>query len=96
MPKLKNNFSCPDCGSTVKAWADLDAQVTFEISKSGKLVKRIIENVQQSDGRCGVECSKCSWAVYGEDMDDDSPFAKFVGEALGQQADIQFLTAKRV
>ncbi|WP_083938398.1 hypothetical protein [Algicola sagamiensis] len=96
MPKLKNNFSCPECNSTIKAWADLDAQVTFEISKNGKLVKRIIENVLQSDGCCGVECSKCSWAVHREEMDDDSPFLQCANEAIRQQMGILFLTSKRV
>lgn len=38
----KSGFECPECGSAIKAWADVDAQMSFVTSKSGKLTKQIV------------------------------------------------------
>ncbi|GAB3478334.1 hypothetical protein [Marinomonas epiphytica] len=64
------------------------------ISKSGKLTKQAITNVLQSDGRCGVECSECDWALNADDMGDKSPFKKLAESAFAQQEQIDELSAK--
>lgn len=90
------NYGCPECGSPVQAWADLDATVRFAISKSGKLIKQTITNNYQSDGRCGVECSECDWAVHKEDMTaEHSHFEKLATDVLTRQGAIDNLSTKR-
>lgn len=82
-------YTCPKCGSSVKAWADLDAKVTFDVSSGGKLTKQVISNNYQSDGRCGVKCSKCDWT------DEEGLFSSLEDTALSKQASIDYLAAKR-
>lgn len=94
MAKRKSNRACPECGSAVRAWADIDARLSFEISSSGKLVKRSIKNTYQSDGRAGVECSLCSWSQHIDDMAVDSPFLPCAEAALERQAEIGALRAE--
>lgn len=91
----KNEYKCPKCGAPVKAWADLDAQVTFTVTATGKLTKPVITNSYQSDGRCGIDCTKCGWREHHSDMSDDSPFADLATSALEAQEAIEFLSAKR-
>lgn len=89
-------YGCPKCDSPVKAWADLDATVNFEISKSGKLIKQKITNNYQSDGRCGVECSECDWNVHREDMTvENNHFKKLADDAMTKQSSIDNLSVKR-
>lgn len=91
----QSKYACPKCGSSIKAIADIDAQISFEISKSGKLTKRLIKNSFQTDGRCGVECSKCDWKLHAHDMSVDSEFLDIADSALAQQAQIYELSPKR-
>lgn len=91
----KDDFKCPVCGSPVKAWADLDAQVTFTVTATGKLTRPVIQNSYQTDGRCGVDCSECDWRLHGSDMEEGSPFSALADSALEAQDSIQFLSAKR-
>ncbi|WP_240224624.1 hypothetical protein [Rheinheimera hassiensis] len=91
----QNEFKCPKCGSPVKAWADLDAQVTFTVTASGKLTKPVIANSYQTDGRCGVDCSACDWSLHHSDMQEDSIFESIANSALAAQDSIEFLSAKR-
>ncbi|HGF9504278.1 TPA: hypothetical protein ACJEU7_001474 [Acinetobacter baumannii] len=58
-------YVCPECGADVVAWADIDAQITYNVTDSGKLEELKIENALQSDGRCGVQCSKCLCYING-------------------------------
>lgn len=44
----------------------------FNVSSTGKLSKRAIEDNTQSDGRCGLKCQDCSWEVFGNDIEDDT------------------------
>lgn len=86
---------CPECGSVVQAWADLDTTLTFQINKNGKLAKRQIKNAYQSDGRCGVECTECNWTLYADSDYSEYPhFEALAGEALEYQANIRLLTVK--
>ncbi len=32
---MANKFTCPECGSAINAWADLDATVIFKINNHG-------------------------------------------------------------
>lgn len=96
MTKSKNDFKCPECGSAVKAWADLDAQITFSVTSSGKLIKPVITNSQQSDGRCGVGCISCKWRLFHDDMQGFGEFEVLAESALAAQESIDFLTAKRI
>ncbi len=91
----KSVFECPECGSAIKAWADVDAQMSFVISKSGKLTKQIIQNNFQSDSRCGVECTECDWRLYSEDMEGNHPFQSLALEALERQSMIDEFSSKR-
>ncbi|MCI2286099.1 hypothetical protein L3081_25080 [Colwellia sp. MSW7] len=89
-------YGCPQCGSPVNAWADLDATVNFVISKSGKLIKQTITNNYQSDGRCGVECSECDWAVHREDIKaPHAHFKKLADDAMTRQGTMANLSVKR-
>lgn len=91
MPKFK--YICPECGSSIVAWADLDAEVTFNVNKSGELTSEKIENVFQSDARCGVQCSDCDWE--SDDISDESdPFFQIANEALKRQQEIKLLSVK--
>lgn len=91
----KSEFQCPECGSAIKAWADIDAQMSFVISKTGKLTKQVIENSFQSDGRCGVECTECDWNLHSGDMKVDHPLQSLALEALDRQSMIDEFTIKR-
>lgn len=92
----KDDFKCPDCGSPIYAWADLDATLKLQVSSTGKLSKQTIQNNLQSDGRCGVECTECDWEMHGHDIPDGSPLEGLAQAALDAQERIDFLTEKRV
>ncbi|MGX8948490.1 hypothetical protein [Providencia stuartii] len=93
---MDNKYKCPECGSAIRAWADLDSTLTFEINKNGKLVKRQIKNSWQTDGRCGVECTKCDWILYADSNYSEYPhFEDLALEALGAQSEIHLLTIKK-
>lgn len=96
MSKSKLDFKCPECSGEVSVWADLDAEVTFKINSRGKLVKRKIENSYQTDGRCGVKCTNCNWAI--DHMDSVSPdllhFEYLANEALAYQHEIRLLSIR--
>ena len=42
------------------------------VSATGKLSKRAIEDSEQSDGRCGLQCQQCSWQLHGHDVEDEA------------------------
>ena len=88
-----SKYVCPECSSSIVAWADLDAQITFKVSKNGNLTNKKIENTFQSDSRCGVYCSECDWKL-DELSAEDEPFFELACEALEQQTQIKLLSAK--
>ncbi|HEJ2342212.1 TPA: hypothetical protein ACWLUJ_005727 [Pseudomonas aeruginosa] len=65
-------IECPECQGSLKVWLDIDASLLFNVSSTGKLSKRAIEDNTQSDGRCGVKCQECSWQINGADVEDES------------------------
>jgi len=69
---MKRKVECPECSGSLKVWIDVDASLMFNVSSTGKLSKRAIEDNTQSDGRCGLKCQDCSWKVFGSDVEDDS------------------------
>lgn len=69
---MKQKIECPECKSQLKVWIDIDADISFQVSRSGKLSKREVQDNLQSDGRCGLECVECDWEVYGNDCEDDA------------------------
>ncbi|MPQ71509.1 hypothetical protein [Pseudomonas sp. MWU12-2323] len=69
---MKQKIECPECNSPLKVWIDIDAEISFHVSSTGKLNKREVQDNQQSDGRCGLECLECDWKVYGQDCKDDA------------------------
>ncbi len=92
---MANKFNCPKCGSAVNAWADLDTTLTFQINKNGKLVKRVIKNANQTDGRCGVECTECDWTLYGDSDYSEYPhFEELALQALAHEEEIETLSVK--
>lgn len=90
----KNTFKCPECNSNVTAWADIDAMVTFEVSKNGKLIRKSIENWYQTDGRAGIECTNCSWELTGGDLVEYPHFESLADEALEYQHNIRSFAIK--
>lgn len=88
-------FCCPECGGQLKAWADLDAEVSWLVTPSGGLQKRVIRNTYQSDGRSGIECSQCDWEFDGDES-VSKKLAKLAEKACDKQCEIDFLapTAK--
>jgi hypothetical protein len=70
--------------------------MSFTVGKAGALTKQIIKNVDQSDGRCGVECSVCDWSVHiGEMNSEFAHFEQVAIEALQRQSQVDFLSPKR-
>lgn len=69
---MKRKIECPECRGPLKVWIDVDASLQFNVSATGKLNKRAIEDNTQSDGRCGLKCQECSWEVFGKDVEDDT------------------------
>ena len=53
-------------------WIDIDASLLFNVSATGKVSKRAIEDNTQSDGRCGLKCQECSWNIHGSAVEDDA------------------------
>lgn len=94
--KKQSEYECPRCSSSIIAVADIDAQISFKISKSGKLTKPRISNSFQTDGRCGVRCSECDWSLHAHDMDEGNVLLGIAGSALEQQDQIKELSAKRI
>jgi DNA-directed RNA polymerase subunit RPC12/RpoP len=92
---MSQKYQCPECGSKIKVWADIDAQITFAVNRAGKLTKPVVTNNNQSDGRAGVECSECHWTLSRQDMAEDDVFFPLVDSVLDEQSSIEFLTAKR-
>ncbi|WP_421527030.1 hypothetical protein [Pseudomonas brenneri] len=68
---MKQKVECPECHGPLKVWLDIDASLLFNVSTTGKLSKRAVEDNTQSDGRCGLKCQECSWEVHGSDVEDD-------------------------
>lgn len=69
---MKRKIECPECGGLLKVWIEVDASLQFNVSATGKLSKRAIEDNMQSDGRCGLKCQECSWEIFGNDVEDDT------------------------
>lgn len=93
--KKKSKFTCPNCGSPIQAWADLDATLKLQVSSTGKTSKPVVSNNLQSDGRSGVECTECEWSRHGFDMEDDDPLLALAQAALDTQASMLELSVKR-
>lgn len=69
---MKQKIECPDCQGQLKVWIDIDADISFHVSRAGKLSNREVTDNLQSDGRCGLQCLECDWGVYGQDCEDDA------------------------
>ncbi|KJC15026.1 hypothetical protein [Pseudomonas aeruginosa] len=69
---MKHKIECPECSSLLKVWIDIDADISFHVSRTGKLSKREVQDNMQSDGRCGLQCLECDWKVHGQDCEDDA------------------------
>ena len=69
---MKPKIECPECQGPLKVWLDIDASLLFNVSATGKLSKRAIEDSLQGDGRCGLRCQECSWQLRGHDVEDEA------------------------
>ena len=69
---MAQRIECPECRGPLKVWIDIDADISFHVSRTGQLSKREVRDNQQSDGRCGLECQDCGWQVHGNDVQDDA------------------------
>jgi hypothetical protein len=90
----KQKICCPECGSQVKVWADLDAEASWLVTANGKLVNQEIKNNYQTDGRSGVECTNCDWKLYATEDDIPEPFTELVELAFEKQDSIIYLNKK--
>lgn len=88
MSKAKSKFVCPECASPIAVWVDVDAELRFKVSSTGKLQGRVIENNYQTDGRCGVKCQECDWRTYGADVEEQA-FRKLLENAYEQAEAIE-------
>lgn len=61
-------WACPECGSKVEVWADIDACLNFEISSIGELTKKRIDVSDMGEPRCGLKCTKCDWESDGDGL----------------------------
>ncbi|MCU9528052.1 hypothetical protein [Pseudomonas mosselii] len=77
----KQQIECPQCQGPLKVWIDVDASLFFNVSRSGKLSKRVIEDNAQADGRCGLKCQVCTWKVYGADGIEDDALQQVIQDA---------------
>ncbi|RXU01337.1 hypothetical protein B1F69_04505 [Pseudomonas syringae] len=69
---MAQRIECPECRGPLKVRIDIDADISFRVSRTGQLSKREVRDNQQSDGRCGLECQDCRWQVHGNDVQDDA------------------------
>lgn len=69
---MKQKIECPKCQGPLKVWLEIDASLIFNVSNSGKLSKRAIQDNEQSDGRCGLKCQQCNWQIRGADVEDNA------------------------
>lgn len=92
--KAPNKYACPECQGPLTVWADVDAELTFSLSKTGKLKRQGLTNNAQSDGRCGIKCQSCNWRIHGNDVEDES-WSDLLGDALGQAEVLELAVAKR-
>lgn len=90
-------FKCPKCGGDLLAWADLDAMITFKVKKDGGLTKGQIKNTHQTDGRCGVNCTKCDWEISHLDEvgQKNTHLEQLANEALELQHQISLLSVRK-
>lgn len=93
---MTSKYNCPECGSALNAWADIDVKISFQVNKKGKLVKRAIDNHWQTDGRCGIECTnrECMWDLDDDNWDEFPHLAKLADETCEYQNGISTLSPK--
>jgi len=82
-------IECPKCHGPLKVWLDIDASLFFNVSRSGKLSKRVIQDNLQSDGRCGLKCQTCKWEVLGVDGIEDDALLQVIRDADDAWAGLQ-------
>lgn len=90
-----NKYCCPNCGGTVSAWADLDACLRLTVGARGGLSSLSITNSHQSDGRAGVECTKCDWSLHADEA-KKSVFEHVIVRTFEWQEGIESLMARRI
>lgn len=96
MSQNKSNI-CPNCGGKLKAWADLDTQMNFDIGAKGALKLTEITNNLQSDGRAGIDCQKCDWKVHYQDLNgQETFFEKVIIKALDASCEVNTVGIKSV
>lgn len=91
---MSTSIECPQCQGPLKVWLDIDASLLFNVSRSGKLSKRTIEDNLQSDGRCGLKCQTCSWQVLGSEVEDDA-LLQVIRDADDAWSELQLKVAPR-
>lgn len=93
MRKGKPSVECPECRGQLKVWVDVDASVSFSVSRTGRLTHREIQNNHQGDGRCGLKCQQCTWSIYGSDA-PAGPLSEALDTAAELVTELQ-LSAKK-
>lgn len=67
---MTQKIECPTCLGPLRVWIEIDADISFHVSRSGKLSKREVRDNEQNDGRCGLKCQNCDWQIHGNDVED--------------------------
>ncbi len=85
---------CPDCGSKLKIWFDMNASIEFDISATGRITKPTAISDESGEERAGIKCSSCDWEIHLSDTYSDKWSDVF--ERAGEVASGFELVAKRI
>lgn len=69
---MSQKIQCPDCQGPLKVWIEIDAEMSFHVSRTGKFSKREVRDNEQTDGRCGFNCQNCDWKIHVNDLEDEA------------------------
>lgn len=91
---MRQKIECPECQSQLAAWIDIDASLEFDVSSSGKLSNRVIEDSDHGEGRYGLKCKACDWWINAWAVEDQN-MLKAIADAYEQYRACQLTIVKR-
>ncbi|HID9801563.1 TPA: hypothetical protein ACXI4L_005746 [Pseudomonas aeruginosa] len=91
---MTQTIECPKCRGPLKVWLEIDASLSFAVSRNGKLSKRSITDTLESDGRCGLACQNCDWEIHGNDVEDEVQ-SKVIESAYEQWEELELAVRTR-
>ena len=85
---MTQKIECPTCQGPLRVWIEIDADISFQVSRTGKLSKREVRDNEQTDGRCGFKCQNCDWWIHVSDVEDKT-LLKVITDANEQWEGLQ-------